>query len=84
MRNFGKEWFLFAEDSAKLFDTTTLQLIQQRIVSYSESDTTEIIKIGYRRTTGSKAMKILDLDTMEVIPKEACVFFNLGKLEHVR
>ena len=66
----GKEWFLFAEDSAKLFQTASIAQMQQRLGMYDAADKVEIIQVGYRRTTGKQEMKLLNLDTMEVIQKD--------------
>ena len=66
----GKEWFLFAEDSARLFQTASIAQMQHRLNGHP--DEVEIIQVGYRRTTGRQAMKLLDLVAMEVMKEDKC------------
>ena len=63
-----KDWFIIAEDSAKLFPTASIQAIQDRLRSVPPG--TEILQTGYRRTVRQMEMKLLDLNTMQFV-KEA-------------
>ena len=63
-----KDWFIIAEDSAKLFSTASISAIQSRLRSIPQG--VEIMQTGYRRTTRPTKMKLLDLETMQVVQEE--------------
>ena len=60
-------WWLFAEDSCKIIkyesQGTLLSLIRQAI--YRAPKGIEILQLGYRKLTGKKLAKSLNLETME-------------------
>ena len=59
---FPQEWFILAEDSVKLFPGTNIKQFLERIRSVP--DGVEILQTGYRKTSGNRPMKLLDLNTM--------------------
>jgi len=65
----GREWFIIAEDSAKLLPGASIVQLQSRIREAPPN--VEIIQTGYRRTTGLKDMQLLDLETMRYIDGQA-------------
>ena len=60
-----RDWFIIAEDSARLFPTASIQAIQYRLRHIPPG--IEILQTGYRRTVRHREMKLLDLDTMQFI-----------------
>ena len=63
-----KDWFIIAEDSAKLFPTASIHAIQARLRNIPLG--VEILQTGYRRTVRQTRMKLLDLDTMQFVKEE--------------
>ena len=63
-----KDWFIIAEDSAKLFPTASIHEIQARLRNIPLG--VEILQTGYRRTVRPTKMKLLDLDTMQFVQEE--------------
>ena len=61
--NEQRDWFILAEDSAKLFPQANIEEIQSRLRSLPQG--VEILQTGYRRCADKrKVMKLLDLSTM--------------------
>ena len=63
-----QDWFIIAEDSAKLFPKASIEAIQARLRNIPSG--VEILQTGYRRTTKQRQMQLLDLSTMEYIHEE--------------
>ena len=63
-----KDWFIIAEDSAKLFPTASIHAIQARLRNIPLG--VEILQTGYRRTVRQTRMKLLDLDTMQFVKEK--------------
>ena len=63
-----QDWFIIAEDSAKLFPKASIEAIQARLRNIPSG--VEILQTGYRRTTKQRQMKLLDLSTMRFIHEE--------------
>ena len=61
-----QDWFIIAEDSAKLFPKASIEAIQARLRNIPSG--VEILQTGYRKTTKQRQMKLLDLSTMKVHP----------------
>ena len=58
-----QDWFLIAEDSAKLFPQASIEAIQSRLRKLPQG--VEILQTGYRRCADKmKPMQLLDLSTM--------------------
>jgi hypothetical protein len=68
----GKEWYLFAEDSAKTLKGASLDSIRDEMLQVTvHHPGVEIVQLGFRRLTGQKKMPLLDLATMKHT-KEDC------------
>ena len=63
-----QDWFIIAEDSAKLFPQASIEAIQSRLRNIPPG--IEILQTGYRKATKRKPMKLLDLSTMNFIHEE--------------
>ena len=63
-----KDWFIIAEDSAKLFPTASISAIQARLRNIPLG--VEILQTGYRSTSRPTKMKLLDLDTMQFVQEK--------------
>ena len=67
--NEQQDWFLIAEDSAKLFPQASIEAIQSRLRNIPQG--VEILQTGYRRCAEKKKpMRLLDLSTMRYIKEE--------------
>jgi hypothetical protein len=61
----GKEWYLFAEDSAKTLKGASLDGIRDEMLQVTlRNPDIEIVQLGFRRLTGKKKMSLLNLTTM--------------------
>ena len=63
-----QDWFIIAEDSAKLFPKASIVAIQARLRNVPPG--VEILQTGYRKTVRQKTMMLLDLPTMKFIQEE--------------
>ena len=78
--NEQRDWFIIAEDSAKLFPQASIDEIQSRLRNLPQG--VEILQTGYRRVADKrKAMKLLDLSTMlfKKEEKEHRITKNIGQ-----
>ena len=66
-----REYWLFAEDSAKLIDPNSDIGALLRHEARQAPQGVEIIQLGYRRLTAKRRFNLLDLDTMQIIEKDA-------------
>ena len=60
-----QDWFIIAEDSAKLFPKASIEAIQARLRKIPPG--IEILQTGYRKANRQKQMRLLDLSTMKFI-----------------
>ena len=64
-----QDWFIIAEDSAKLFPQASIEAIQSRLRNIPRG--VEILQTGYRRCAEKmKPMQLLDLSTMRYKKEE--------------
>ena len=64
-----QDWFIIAEDSAKLFPQASIEAIQSRLRKIPQG--VEILQTGYRRCAEKKKpMQLLDLSTMRYRKEE--------------
>ena len=74
-----QDWFIIAEDSAKLFPKASIEAIQSRLRNIPPG--VEILQTGYRKANKRKQMRLLDLSTMRYIREdtESKVTKNIGQ-----
>ena len=74
-----QDWFIIAEDSAKLFQKASIEAIQSRLRNIPPG--VEILQTGYRKANKRKQMRLLDLSTMGYIREdtERKVTKNIGQ-----
>ena len=63
-----QDWFIIAEDSAKLFPKASIEAIQSRLRNIPSG--IEILQTGYRKANRQKQTRLLDLSTMDFIRED--------------
>ena len=63
-----QDWFIIAEDSAKLFHKASIEAIQSRLRNIPSG--IEILQTGYRKANRQKQTRLLDLSTMDFIRED--------------